>query len=330
MNSMLGALIGDATGAILEGVRHDITMDEVEHALTLPGGGILQVGPGQITDDGELTLSLWQAIHSHSPMDGLPLYSIIQQYATWYDSFPFDIGNTCSTAFELLSEAIQSSTGELTLDDIQRLQREIYKQNKYSQANGALMRVTAIATWVAPCDEVSPECAAEMAMQDASLSHPHPICQETNAIYVYTLVNLLRGISPKNALDYTTEFVVMNDFSPEVKHWFMNESIEIDTMVCTNQIGHVRWGFVLAFYFLRHPTISFEDAIRLTLLKGGDTDTNACIVGGMVATYQSIPSSLLRPVLQFDSTKQGHRRPTCYEVKSVIGHLLQDNKIGMD
>jgi hypothetical protein len=57
------------------------------------------------------------------------------------------------------------------------------------------MRSTAIATWIAPYLDSTPEQAAEYAMEDATLSHPHPICQETNAIYVYTLVNLLRGIS---------------------------------------------------------------------------------------------------------------------------------------
>ena len=156
-------------------------------------------------------------------------------------------------------------------------------------------------------------------MEDAQYSHPHPICQATNAIYVYTIINLLRGASPKQAIEYTNEFVIMNDFSPEVKHWYFTESTDISSIHATKQIGHVRWGFVLAFYFLRNPTISYEDAIRMTLQKGGDTDTNACIVGGMVGAYQPIPSYMSEPVFQFDCTRQQHIRPARYSVRAIIG-----------
>ena len=318
MQSMLGALVGDAAGATLEGRRGFITPPMVEHSISMPGGGVLCVGPGQITDDGELTLCAWRALQDITPERGFPIWNMIEQYKTWYESMPFDIGRTCSLAIEVLSEQEEKQDDDTLL----HLKRIIYQRNKSSQANGALMRATAIATWVAPHHDIPAEKAAEFAMEDASLSHPHPICLETNAIYVYTIVNLLRGASPKEAIEYTNEFIVLNDFSPEVKQWYFNESQVINSMLCTEQIGHVRWGFVMAFYFLRHPTISYEQAIRMTLLKGGDTDTNACIVGGMVGCYHSIPNFMRDPIMQFDCTKQGQRRPLIYSVSSTIGHLL--------
>jgi ADP-ribosylglycohydrolase len=192
----------------------------------------------------------------------------------------------------------------------------VHRLNRSSQANGALMRMTALATWIAPHANHTAEQAAEFAMEDAMLTHPHRICQETSAIYVYTLVNLLRGISPPKAIEYTNEFVVMNDFSPEVKGWYFNESQDILDMNCTEQIGHVRWAFVMAFYFARHPHISYEEALRTVLQKGGDTDTNACIVGGMVGAYQPIPPALLDPVLAFDCTTRPHIRPATYSVRT--------------
>jgi hypothetical protein len=59
-------------------------------------------------------------------------------------------------------------------------------------------------------------------------------------------------------------------------------------------------------------------------MKGGDTDTNAAIVGGIVGAYQKIPEYMLRPVLDFDCTIDGrhHIRPAEYSVKKVIGHLI--------
>lgn len=317
---MLGALVGDAAGAVLEGDRV-ITPEKVEHALTMPGGGFLRVGPGQITDDGELTLALLTALKDWNPTNGFPLYSVIKAYADWYASCPFDIGRTTSLAFEALHDymdTVAKNRPSHSDEELTHVLQSVYRLNRGSQANGALMRATAIASWVAPCMEVSAEQAAEFAMEDASLSHPHAICRETNAIYVYTLVNLLRGASAREALEYTNEFVIMNDFSPEVKGWYFNESQNISSMDCTSQIGHVRWGFVMAFYFLRHPSISYEDALRAVLLKGGDTDTNACIVGGMVATYQPIPPALLDPVLTFDCTTQRLLRPVAYSVCHVI------------
>jgi ADP-ribosyl-[dinitrogen reductase] hydrolase len=320
-NAMIGALVGDAAGATLEGARKVITEDMVDRALSMPGGGWLQVGPGQITDDGELTLTLWNCLKDMDPLDGFPFDQALQGYAAWYDSCPFDIGQTCSLAFEVLSEVCHQQKERINIFTTQEkidIKRKIVGWNNISQSNGALMRSTAIATWIAPYLDSTPEQAAEYAMEDATLSHPHPICQETNAIYVYTLVNLLRGISPSQALDYTNEFVIMNDFSPEVKHWYFTESVDISAMEPTIQIGHVRWGFVLAFYFLRHHMITYEDAIRITLQKGGDTDTNACIVGGMVASYQTVPLHLQYPIFQFDCTKQGHRRPSEYSVQQVL------------
>lgn len=60
-NVLLGALIGDAIGARLEFQKH-ITCYDIDEAFKMPGGGILNIGPGQYTDDGELPLSLASSI----------------------------------------------------------------------------------------------------------------------------------------------------------------------------------------------------------------------------------------------------------------------------
>ena len=41
---------------------------------------------------------------------------------------------------------------------------------------------------------------------------------------------------------------------------------------------------------------SFEDAIRKTLLMGGDTDTNCAIVGSMAETMYGIDNNLIEKV----------------------------------
>jgi len=47
---------------VLDFFRAEITAEDVEHALTMPGGGTWNVAPGQVTDDGELTMSLLNAL----------------------------------------------------------------------------------------------------------------------------------------------------------------------------------------------------------------------------------------------------------------------------
>ena len=42
-----------------------------------------------------------------------------------------------------------------------------------------------------------------------------------------------------------------------------------------------------AFYYLKCET-SYEAALKDILMKGGDTDTNAAIVGGLLGAYQTI------------------------------------------
>lgn len=46
--------------------------------------------------------------------------------------------------------------------------------------------------------------------------------------------------------------------------------------------GWLRNAFTLAFAFLQIDRIDFKEAMRRTLTLGGDTDTNCCIVGGLM------------------------------------------------
>lgn len=315
MNSILGALVGDAAGAFLEFNNEPITEDLARHAMTMPGGGPHHVGPGQITDDGELTLTLWQSLSNSTSCnkEGRTIHMAVG-YANWYNTIPFDIGFTCSMAFETYYDFFSNDEEVNNIEDAIHMVKTI---NHKSEANGALMRASAIATWIS-MNNIPIEDGLEYARLDARLSHPNQVCQEVNEIYVFAIVHLLQGKTPTDVLQLTTDYVANHDISDKVKIWFFNESLDISDMICTNLQGHVRWAFVLAFYFLRNPTISYEDAIRITLQKGGDTDTNAAIVGGMVGAYQTIPEYMLQPVLQFDCTIKKRIRPSNYSVKHVL------------
>jgi ADP-ribosylglycohydrolase len=247
---------------------------------------------------------------------------MIREYAKWYESMPFDIGQTCSFAFEAASETVNESINSvITEQSVNAMFNIINDLNKGSEANGALMRSTAIASYVVNYESNIIDDMLVISDTDCSLSHPNQVCKDVNRIYLFAITHLLTGKSPQEVLELTSNFIndpKSNIVSDKVKQWFFEESLDISELNCKRMIGHVRWGFVLAIYFLRHPEIDFEDAIKITLMKGGDTDTNAAIVGGMVGSYHTIPEYMLKPVLEFDCTKSGHIRPCTYGVKHVL------------
>ncbi len=135
MNSLYGALVGDAAGATLEFYTEGpLTEEVVQRAMRMPGGGSLRVGPGQITDDGELTLALLRSLSATDDhaSERNRVNEIIRGYAAWYESMPFDIGRTCSLAFDELA-----SLGDPSMYSLQEIEATIAEWNQTSEANGA-------------------------------------------------------------------------------------------------------------------------------------------------------------------------------------------------
>lgn len=298
---MLGACIGDAAGATLKFMGRLPTLEEVNLALTMPGStnGRTRVGPGQVTDDGELTLALWSALYKYQPKQGPPIDEMLRIYARWWAS---QSGRTCSLAFEAAGQMLQDPNGNI--DDYLAL---VQRLSGDSQANGALSRATAIAHWCSGAKDVPPSRVALMGRVDAQLSHPNSVCQDCNALYLYACTLLLRGMEPRLAYKQTGEFAMQTVADQTVLKWFFNDSQDITGLRCLENASHVRYAFTLAFYFMQNPEIGFEKAIRQTLLKGG----SASIVGGLVGCYSEPATYLKEPVLTFraDGSRGGHVRP---------------------
>lgn len=89
--------MGDAMGTYLEFSQQLINDSTVGLSMTMPGGGPHKVAPGQITDDGELTLSLMNGLIKGDKQ--LNLKEVVKQYGKWIQSKPFDIGGTIRNSF---------------------------------------------------------------------------------------------------------------------------------------------------------------------------------------------------------------------------------------
>ena len=97
----------------------------------------------------------------------------------------------------------------------------------------------------------------------------------------------------------------------------------------SQKVGWLKWGFLFSYYFLmRYEALGdeliYKTAIRLSIQQGGDTDTNAAIVGGMIGALtgaNKLPEYMVNKVLRYNHKDFGGRnRPDFITPKT---HLMK-------
>ena len=309
LGALLGALVGDAAGATLEFLGRGVEPADVERALGMQGGGVLGTAPGQITDDGELTLCLAQGLDD-GPYEP---ERVATGYARWLDSGPFDVGIATGRALGARPLAGQS---------VAEAMRAGARANLTSKANGSVMRAVPLAIWGA---RRSPEEVAAAVHADATLSHPNPACRFAGVAYVLAIRHLLLRAGDVDGAVAAARASVEAPEAVEVSGWLEEALAGGDPGYAPN-IGFVRLGFQHAFRHLAQGS-TYEAALRETLAGGGDTDTNACIVGGLSGALHGvdgIPARMREAVLECD-TARGRPRPdwlSSRQVPALVRRLL--------
>jgi len=350
LGAILGACVGDAAGAVLEFLGRTPTDADVDRAMTLPGGGCWGVAPGQITDDGELTIALARALAG----GGFDLERIARSYAKWIDSPPFDIGTTTTNGLGCIREAKWAEVADAQGYAV-AMTRAAAERNHFSKANGSLMRAAPLGMWGATVDGrggSSPDVhgspspgdpgatvhgrgvgtldvghLADCARADSRLSHPNPSCADAVACYAIAIATLVRTGGDRAAAVKAAEAWAAMDAEPEVR-WWLSDARQLATgdaaaaaeaVPYDRQIGFVRIGFTHAFRHLAAGS-DYVTAIRETLAGGGDTDTNACIVGGLVGAAcgaPAIPPAMCAKVLACTTESGRHPRPDWLRARQI-------------
>ncbi len=324
---LFGALVGDAAGATLEFFEDDITSEDVAWAMSMPGGGDLQVAPGQVTDDGELTLCLARALGESETFD---LEIIARNYAQWVESRPFDMGFTTSYSLGAFRDVDVAQVGYAEV-----MQQSASKMCMGSKANGSLMRITPLGIWGHDL-EVSE--IANFARQDTSLSHPNHSCGYAVACYSIAIATLIKQpgkgeLAFNHARTWLDSQADLAQDSHQYHCWaevtsWLDDAADNVNVPYLPQIGFIKIAFTHAF---RHLLLgsNYETAIAETLAGGGDTDTNACIVGGLIGAVvgvDGIPGKMRDSVLNCDTTIGKHPRPAFLhpqQVSELIPRLLK-------
>lgn len=96
--SVYGFVIGDAMGATTEFLTKQQVARMYGQVDDIIGGGWLNLEPGEITDDTQMTLCIMEAIMS-GPKDSEEFIDICEdKFIGWLESGPKDVGNQCRKA----------------------------------------------------------------------------------------------------------------------------------------------------------------------------------------------------------------------------------------
>ena len=266
---LLGQLCGDALGSLVEfQTPQHILKKYPNEVRDLADGGTWDTLAGQPTDDSELALALARTLTAERAYN---VSSVRRAYEAWLASGPFDCG--IATRRGIRGDPDPST-----------------------QANGALMRISPLGIFGANYESSAVE---EWARLDAAITHPHRVCGDCNALFVGAIAFAIK--SGASAAETYAQIVCHADqigVNGELRN-SIDRSAETAPADYVTKQGWVLIAFGNALYQLLHAR-SVEEAIVDTVMRGGDTDTNAAICGallGAVYGIESLPERWVKTVL---------------------------------
>jgi len=275
---LLGQLSGDALGSLVEFESPErIRSRYPDGVREMREGGQWNTLAGQPTDDSEMALALARDLAERGTYDA---ETVRRAYQRWLASEPFDCGNTVAMGLRGFP-------------------------NTGSQANGALMRISPLGIFGALR---SPDQVAEWARMDAALTHPNPICLQANAVFAVGLARAVKtGENPEKLFNFMLELAREWEADPALVQ-AMTRAADAPPAEYLEQQGWVLIALGNALWQLLHAPDA-ETGVVDTIMRGGDTDTNAAICGALLgAVYgeDSLPRSW-RSTLKHCRPARGHR-----------------------
>jgi len=175
-----------------------------------------------------------------------------------------------------------------------------------SQSNGSLMRAAAWGVWGAGMSSAQ---LADLAAQECRLTHSNRTVIHTHCAYVLALAHLTSHPGDRKGALTRMRRYVSSCGDPALQAWLRDAETHASIDFTVN-IGWVRIAFTNAVQHLCRGS-TYEQAIRATLAAGGDTDTNAAIVGALVGAAEglhAIPQHMLHAMLTC-TPNPAHKRP---------------------
>ena len=278
---MFGLLVGDALGVPYEFYSKE-DIPPIEQIEMVPPSGFIKHHPvdaGTWSDDGAQALCLLDSLLEKGRFD---IGDFSDKLLTWYekglwavDGEVFDVGIQTSLALTMYKCGAR-------IEDCGNIRPD-------GKGNGALMRVLPLALWCSGTDE---ELVADTHKQ-CIITHGNITNHVCCALYCLIAARLLNGSDFDSALSESIS---------RLKEIYANSSEYLDEFMFRLRpdeegvwIG-TGGGYVVdslrSAVMIMKTAASYEEAVKQAVSLGNDTDTVACITGGLAGIrfgYDNIP-----------------------------------------
>lgn len=259
--ALIGVAVGDAMGGPLEFMSKAAIRAKHGKVTEMIGGGWLDLEPGEVTDDTQMTMCVARGI-AENPEDPVP--GIGRRFVEWGKSGPKDIGGTCASA---IHEAML--TKPETETDWLGIGFKIAGINRMNAGNGALMRTIYPAVYYG-----DPETRKRMVLSIGRMTHYNEMSDEICVQYADAVHAAIFGGHP-SYYNFTQYRKGADPTGYVLDSW----SNALDAVTYTD---------------------TFEDAIIEAVNRGGDADTIGAIAGGLAGAYYGVSKIPARWIKELD------------------------------
>lgn len=263
LGGMYGALIGDACGVPYE-FKSANAIPKYDQIDMIPLVGFKRswdsIQPGTYSDDGAQMLCLAECLTKHQ-FSAVELHQSLRNWMRHgymsVDDLTFDVGNQTSAA-------LQTDVGTV------RTNLNLERFN----GNGSLMRTLPIAfVFHTPGDIIL------MAKEMSCATHPHIRSQLCCALYCLVAHYMLVGWAFEDAISRAIVELRNRMGSDDLAGFEVDyiDDFERNEFTGTGYVVDSLWSAFSAVW----RSTSYEDAIKKAIQYGNDTDTTACIAGGL-------------------------------------------------
>ena len=262
---LVGAACGDALGAPFEFLHWSEIPDEIE----MSGGGVLNWGPGEWTDDTQMMIPIARiSARGDDLIDCLP--ELVGEWRKWLSQGPRDVG--------IQTRSVLSSLSSDSPEEAWRESKDYFERTGRAAGNGALMRTAPVA--LAYLD--NPERMAEAAKLIAQLTHWEADAWESCVIWTAAIRSAILtgrflphvgiGLLPLESREKWDERIskamtsAPRDFPSN--GWTIHALQSAIAAINTTQVA--------------------RDAILAAVKAGGDSDTVGAITGALAGALQGV------------------------------------------
>lgn len=274
---LYGLLVGDALGVPYEFYEANELPVYEKIEMTPPAGfqkTYPRIAAGTWSDDGAQALCLMDSLLKNGKFS-LKAYS--DALLAWYEEgfwavggVVFDVGIQTADALNAYKRGIPATDCGL--------------MNPEGKGNGALMRVLPLALWHFVQEDTDLEKRSRELVRDAhsqcQITHGHLCNQVCCALYCLAAQGLLEGKEAREAIQegvcaLRSIYREQPEYERELE-WSVRPDIPWEG----RGTGYVVDCLRSAFMILEQAS-DYEDAIKRAVLLGNDTDTTACVTGGL-------------------------------------------------